>query len=101
MKWEKGRQNSGYFKKKLMEWKFIDLYLLKFPAGASVPTHKDPVKNKTHIRFNVLLKGDNTFKCEKYIFKFWRFVLFRSDKYKHSLGKVDRDTYLLSLGIAI
>jgi hypothetical protein len=101
MKWEEGRLGSGYFKKKLAEWKFFDMYLLKFPKGISVPEHRDKVPNKRHYRLNILLKGTDTFKSENVIFKLGRIVLFRPDLSKHSLDQVPDNVYLFSLGIAI
>lgn len=97
-KWEEGRQGSGYFKMKLLEWKFFDLYLLKFPTGTKVPPHTDKVKLKKHYRFNWLLKGKDTFLCPKTLWRKWRFVFFRPDRVLHALNTVQEDTYILSLG---
>jgi len=101
MKWEKGRQNSGYFKKKLIEFIFFDAYLLKFPTGTFVPEHTDPIKDKKHYRLNILLKGEDTFQSEKIIFRMANISFFRSDISKHRLDKVSKDTYILSVGFAI
>lgn len=55
-KWTEGRQGNGY--KKLCLWSLInfDIYLLKFPVGSLVPTHKDPVLGKEHHRLNIWLR---------------------------------------------
>ena len=107
LNWQLGRQNSGYFKLKLFEMSWpigIDLYLLKFEDGVDVPVHRDKVENKKHFRFNVTLKNPDSggyFYCEKFIFKFSRFVLFRPDTNYHGLTTVNGKLIMVSLGVAL
>lgn len=97
MKWEYGRQGTGYFKKKLAEGSWWDLWLLKYPAGTSIPPHVDRVDGKQHFRLNVVLKGEQTFGGEV-ILKFGPIVLFRPDTMRHWVRKVTKERLVLSLG---
>lgn len=113
--WIPGRQNSGYFKYELfsLEWLLafspfskkvkkvgLDIYLLKFPSGVSVPTHKDPVYCGRHFRLNITLKGKAKFNG-KTIFSFGRIVFFRSDINEHSLDKAEKEIIMFSVGLVI
>ena len=104
MKWEVGRQNSGYFKKKLLESKklLFDVYLLKFPQGTMVHSHTDPaVAGFEHHRINVV------YWPAKNGGKLWvkgqvtngRIVKFRPDIQSHGMTMVYLGTqYILSIG---
>lgn len=108
-KWTEGRQGSGYFKFRLIE--FIkpisfDIYILKFPENSSIPIHIDPVKKGfSHYRLNIILKrskegGD--FLSEKNIINTKRIKYFRPDISKHSVSKVISGTrFVLSIGFLI
>jgi hypothetical protein len=55
--WSEGRQGTGYFKLKLFGLgKLLDLYLLRYPVGAYIPSHRDPVPGRRHWRLNLMLK---------------------------------------------
>jgi hypothetical protein len=50
LRWQKGRQNSGYDKLLLAAVPFpipFDCYLLRFPEGSQIPPHRDPVASAT------------------------------------------------------
>jgi len=117
MRWEEGRQGTGYLKKKLLEshsWFLFDLYLLKFPEGAYVPPHKDEVGyGLRHYRVNLILwpaKRGGEFKIDytNWItvirpFVNWPFLkIFRPDRLTHSVTLVEEGTrYVLSLGFVL
>lgn len=104
IKWEKGRQGTGYKKKLLLQGSFYDIYLLKYEVGDSIPPHKDPVPNKKHFRVNVILKNavGGKFVCDNVLFKFGRVIFFRSDIAEHSVTEVIKGTrYVLSIGWAL
>ncbi len=58
LRWEKGRQESGYWKLLLARSKLLkfDAYILKLPQGCYVPPHRDPVSGFRHFRLNVTLR---------------------------------------------
>ena len=103
--WYPGRQDSGYDKMLLfISTRFrFDFYLLKFPKGIGVPTHKDKVENGfNHHRVNFTWNGPYYTGTRMYVLgkakRFWRFIYFRPDQYEHGLAPVIEDTYMLSLG---
>lgn len=103
LKWEKGRQNSGYFKFKIIQSKILklDIYLLKFPKNSFIKTHKDEVLKGKHFRLNIIIKKAKVggiFYLEGKKQK-GRFHSFRPDIQKHSLSKIQDGTrYVLSIG---
>ena len=106
LRWQKGRQETGYDKMLLATAKRIplpfDLYLLKFGVGSEIPPHKDPVEVGEHYRLNIVLKkakegGD--FICSETLWQTSRIKYFRSDISEHAVSKVTVGTrYVLSLG---
>jgi hypothetical protein len=105
MKWEQGRQGTGYQKKLLLsgKWPFpFDLYILRYPEGSEIPPHTDPVQSGKHYRLNVVLKASKEggeFVCKTPIFQTKRIKLFRPDECEHSVTKVVGSTrYVLSFG---
>lgn len=107
MKWEPGRQKSGYSKLKLFGFGLLDVYLLKFPPGSYVPMHTDPVDGFNHHRLNLILRraklgGVKTIgKCgvvDRYEPR--RIDYFRSDIQAHGQTRIDSDRtqYTLSIG---
>lgn len=116
MQWDRGRQDTGYFKKKVFDSLFkhpfkkdgvagCDLYLLKFPEKSYLPKHKDEVTFGRHFRFNLILKPakeGGKFFCEKSIID-WPFLkVFNPDANEHSLSEVTKGTrYVLSFGFVI
>lgn len=108
MKWEKGRQGSGYEKLRLFAgtWPFpFDSYLIRYPEGSSIPPHQDPVQAKKHYRVNIILiapKSGGEFMCDNPIFETSRIKLFRPDISTHSVTEVVGGTrYVLSFGWAV
>ena len=105
LKWQKGRQETGYLKKCLINSKFFkfDLYLLKYPEGSEIPKHIDSaiIPFYEHHRINVIIQkpeeggdfyiGDK--KQEGRVFKF------RPDLQEHSVTKITKGSrYVLSMG---
>ena len=108
LKWEAGRQGTGYEKLKLFNrWKFFsrfkwDLYILRYPVGAGIPLHCDPVPDHKHYRLNVYLwnaKAGGVPEHYATIFTNRFFTLFRPDLHLHSVSPVTAGTrYVLSFG---
>lgn len=109
LKWEIGRQVSGYSKMLILTGKFpipFDFYLLKFPEGSFIKEHVDPVEfGYKHYRFNIILKKSKLggeFISETHIFETDRVKFFRPDIYKHSVSQIKKGTRIvLSLGFLI
>lgn len=111
LKFVNGRQGTGYLKMKLLEWKFFDLWILKYPPGSEITPHTDKVDGKKHWRVNFTLwKPDSggrlTFHLNKYneehYYSFGRLKIFRSDLITHSIDKIESGTrYVLSFGFVI
>lgn len=105
LRWQKGRQGTGYAKLLIAQnHKFIpfDCYLLHFPSGVNIPPHKDQVQSGRHFRLNIILKKSKSggeFLAEKSILNFDRIKLFRPDLYTHEVTKVQGSSrWVLSIG---
>lgn len=104
IKWEKGRQNSGYEKLTLFKSNLLkcDAYIIRYKKGSYIPEHVDPVdKEFNHHRLNIVLRksslGGDLYINETKIDK--RIILFRPDKDKHSVSEIKGSTrYILSFG---
>jgi hypothetical protein len=107
LRWDKGRQETGYEKLLLAYCKFptwmcvpvlgFDLYLLWYPEGSEIPEHADNVKGFRHYRINVVLKkcvSGGIFKTDFPILNWKRLKIFRSDR-PHSVTRITRGTRLL------
>lgn len=109
LKWDNGRQNSGYSKMLLAINPFLipfDFYLLKFEDGSFIPEHTDPAKKGfKHYRLNIIIKKSESggdFISEKNIINLPRIKFFRPDLYKHSVTTVmGGSRYVLSFGFLI
>lgn len=62
LRWQKGRQASGYDKMLLATARLpfawlqgFDVYVLRFPVGSHIPAHKDVVDSGKHYRLNIIL----------------------------------------------
>ena len=106
--WKRGRQETGYFKLKLLQLKNFDCYLLKFPQGSEIPEHIDPVMFKRHYRLNIVLKKARVggkflaHSGKKPIINWPRVILFRPDVTSHGVSKIEKGTrYVLSFGWAL
>ena len=109
--WQEGRQGTGYFKMLLLQSKrflLFDVWLLKYPLGAFIPTHTDPIPNKRHFRLNIVLSklpqtsNRKGFEATHVLFETQRMVLFRPDITPHSVLEVmERPRYVLSIGWAL
>lgn len=110
MKWEQGRQGTGYKKHKFFQignsfFGGADLYLLKYEKGDSIPPHKDPVPGKKHFRLNIELKSARSggeLYIDAPILRFGPIAFFRSDLSTHAVHLVENGTrYVLSFGVAL
>jgi hypothetical protein len=104
-RWQRGRQQSGYDKMLLLQalWPLpFDIYVLRFPQGAEIPPHTDPVALGRHYRCNIVLKhaaSGGDFICSAPIFATKRIKVFRPDACEHSVTRVERGSrYVLSIG---
>lgn len=108
MKWELGRQGTGYKKITLLENKAIipfDLHVIKYDGGDYIPPHTDPVPYGDHYRLNIVLwksgKGGD-FKCDRAILNWPRIKFFRPDIHEHSVTAVESGTrVVLSFGFIL
>ncbi|MEH6565282.1 MAG: 2OG-Fe(II) oxygenase [Halopseudomonas sp.] len=104
-RWQKGRQGTGYDKMLLLtaSWPVrFDSYLIRYPEGAEIPPHTDPVAVGRHYRLNIVLKASHAggeFVCATPLFATRRIKLFRPDACEHSVTRVvGGSRYVLSLG---
>lgn len=108
--WKKGRLNGGYEKITIIKrgfrfWKMLgfDLHIIRYLTGTYIPEHIDKVEEGNHHRFNFILhnpRKGGEFHCEKYK-KWWRFIYFRPDLYKHSVTECLGTRYLISFGVVL
>ena len=108
MKWEEGRQKTGYKKLKLLESKLFkfDCYLLFFPKESFLVTHVDQVKGYQHHRLNIILwrpKEGGVFYCHHHPnqnnLRTARIIKFRPDEQGHGLKPITKGFRLvLSIG---
>jgi hypothetical protein len=104
-RWQVGRQGSGYDKMLLFTapWPVpFDSYLIRYPEGAQVPPHTDPVRAGRHFRLNLILKSPTSggeFICATPLFSSRRIKFFRPDACEHSVTRVvGGNRYVLSVG---
>jgi hypothetical protein len=100
LRWQPGRQGTGYRKLLLAQGRRWDLYVLDYPPGTAIPTHTDPVPGRRHWRANLVLWGERTFHGEAAL-RWGPLVVFRPDVTPHSVTKVTRRRIVLSFGVAI
>ena len=105
LRWERGRQGTGYEKCLLLTglWPLpFDLYLLRYRVGQGIPPHNDPVEGYRHFRANLILRRGaegGHFHCADPLFSCSRLYVFRSDLSTHAVDPMVRGTrYVLSLG---
>lgn len=108
LRWESGRQQSGYHKLLILQayWLVtpLDLYLLRYPPGSSIPQHNDPVPGYRHYRINIVLKkarSGGAFKGERVLLDWKRLKVFRSD-FPHEVLPITQGTrYVLFIGLCL
>ena len=104
LRWQRGRQGSGYDKLLLATapWPLaFDCYLLRYPEGSDIAAHTDPVSGRRHFRLNLVLRaGDGgQFRCRDAILNWPRIKLFRPDRSAHGVTRVTGTArYVLSIG---
>lgn len=105
LRWQKGRQASGYDKLLLarLKWPWaFDCYLLRFPEGSEVPAHKDEVQSGRHFRLNLILKKaakGGEFLCDNCLIDRPRIKLFRPDLHEHAVSRIELGRrWVLSVG---
>jgi hypothetical protein len=99
LRWQPGRQGTGYRKLLLTRGQDWDLYLIDYPPGTSVPVHTDPVPGRRHWRANLVLAGERAFEGDS-VLELGPLMVFRPDTTPHSVKKVTRRRLVLSLGVA-
>jgi hypothetical protein len=105
-KWIEGRQKlTKYHKWCFLYFKFlnfgIDGYILRYEPATILPIHKDQIKDGSHYRLNIKIKGRSSFWCPSTIYRKGNsIVAFRPDLFYHSLTCYTK-TYKISLGFAI
>ncbi|MFZ6844949.1 2OG-Fe(II) oxygenase [Undibacterium sp. RuTC16W] len=104
-RWQRGRQGTGYDKMLLLTapWPLpFDSYIIRYPEGAEIPPHTDPVQNGRHYRLNLILKSPRSggdFICATPIYSSKKIKLFRPDACEHSVTRVvGGSRYVLSVG---
>lgn len=105
LRWQKGRQQSGYDKMLLVATRLpfvwlrgFDAYLLRFPVGSHIPPHRDVVESGRHYRLNIVLhlaRKGGVFSCSDSLFESKRIKLFRPDIAEHAVSEVEAGTRLL------
>lgn len=105
LRWERGRQETGYEKMLIAtaSWpKPFDMYLLRFHPGHEIPPHIDKVAEGEHHRINIILKNakeGGKFICKNAIYESKWVKYFRPDKSEHEVTKIVEGTrYVFSLG---
>lgn len=112
IRWKQGRQpNCSYDVCKLYENKrfCFDIHLIRMRKGDEIPVHLDvsPVKGKTHMRCNIILKkakvGGYFFTqrtaASKKLISNKRINVFASSELWHGVVEIIRGTrYVLSIG---
>lgn len=108
LRWQKGRQHSGYDKMLLLQNHLglkCDAYFLRFPVGSMIPPHQDQVQQGQHFRLNIIIKKSKAggeFISERSIIDLPRVKLFRPDLYRHEVTEVQGSPrYVLSIGCVI
>jgi hypothetical protein len=100
LRWQRGRQGTGYRKLLLAEGKRWDLYVIDYPRGTSIPTHVDPVPGRRHWRANLVLWGERAYEGDV-VMRLGPLVVFRPDVMPHGVATVSRRRLVLSLGVAL
>jgi hypothetical protein len=100
LRWQPGRQGTGYRKLLVAHGRRWDLYLLDYPVGAFVPEHVDPVPGRHHWRANLVLWGERAFQGEA-VLRLGPLVVFRPDVTPHAVSTVGRRRVVLSFGLAL
>ena len=105
LRWQKGRQKTGYEKLLLLSAKWprsFDVHLLRFLQGHEIPPHVDQVDFGQHHRLNIVLKQakeGGEFVCQNPIYESRRIKYFRPDISEHSVGRIiEGSRYVLSVG---
>lgn len=106
MSWVEGRQGGGYLKWTIFQFWRFDCHILRYPEGAGVMWHTDPVPGRRHFRLNIMLKKPQKggeFRIRGYAIVNWCFMnLFRPDLRPHAVEVVEKgERLVLSLGAAL
>lgn len=105
MRWQQGRQGTGYRKLLLARGRRFDLWLLHFPTGSHVPEHRDAVTRGRHVRVNLVLRqaaSGGEFRCAQPIVDWSRLKVFRSDLCEHAVTRIKRgNRWVLSFGVKL
>jgi hypothetical protein len=104
-RWRRGRQGTGFDKMLLatLPWPIpFDCYLIRYPEGAEIPPHVDPVAKGRHYRLNVVIRrspSGGEFACADPLYSSPRVKFFRPDVSTHSVTRVEGGPrYVFSVG---
>lgn len=103
-RWKSGRQASGYWLYYLAQPKsqLWDLLLIRYPPGSYIVKHNDMIPGWRHYRLNIVLWGEQTFRCEgKPMFQAGPIVFFRPDIQTHEVLTSPRLRLVLSFGFRL
>lgn len=100
LRWQPGRQGTGYRKLAVAQGRHWDLYILDYPPGTAIPTHTDPVPGRDHWRANVVVWGERSFEGDA-VLRLGPLVVFRPDVMPHSVARVTRRRVVVSFGVAV
>lgn len=102
MRWEMGRQGTGYHKLVLGHGRRWDAHLIAYPPGVGIPTHIDQLPKRRHLRLNVtLLRGGSRLLTNDVLFHIGqRLVMFWSDR-PHSVTAGSGSRIVLSVGLSL
>lgn len=104
LRWQKGRQRGGYDKLLLATARRpfpFDCYLIRYPVGAFIAPHTDPVDGHRHFRLNLEVRRGTRggVFVRNGLPQHGRIHLFRPDVERHEVTRVEgRARYVLSVG---
>lgn len=102
MRWEAGRQGTGYRKLRLHQGSRWDAYLIDYPPGHGIPRHTDPVPGRRHLRINLAMRtGGSRLSADSPLLSVAnRLEVFWSDR-PHSVSAGRGRRLVLSIGVAL
>jgi hypothetical protein len=111
-RWQPGRQCGGYEKLTLFAGTKrlpVDMHLLRYRVGDSIPAHTDPVDGRRHWRLNLVLREaieGGVFLAygpkSDFFISHPRLNIFRPDTVSHGVTRIENgERLVLSIGLAL
>jgi hypothetical protein len=97
LRWEEGRQGTGYRKLLLGRGEHWDLWVIDYPPGTFIPRHVDPVPGRRHWRVNLRLRGEDVYEGD-FVWRLGPLLVFRPDVMPHAVRTTAARRLVLSLG---